>query len=37
MDGNNGRSLADGKKEMQGPGKVEDAKKKIHTKARKML
>ena len=37
MDGNNGRCLADGKKRMQRSGKVENVKKKIHARARKML
>ena len=37
MDGNNRRSLPDGRKEMQSPGEMEDVKKKIHARARKML
>ena len=36
MDGNNRRSLPDGRKEMQRPGEMEDVKK-IHARARKML
>ena len=37
MDGNNGRCLPDGRKEMQSPGKIENLKKKIHASARKVL
>ena len=37
MDGNNGRCLPDGRKEMQRPGKIENVKKKIHARARKVL
>ena len=37
MNRNNTRCLPDGRKGMQSPGKVEDVKKKIHARARKML
>ena len=35
--GNNRRCLPDGRKEMQRPGKIENVKKKIHARAKKML
>ena len=35
--GNNGRCIPDGRKRMRPPGKIEDVKKKIHAKARKVL
>ena len=35
--GNNGRCLPDGRKGMRRRGKIEDVKKKIHARARKML
>ena len=35
--GNNGRCLPDGRKGMQSPGEIEDVKKKIHARARKVL
>ena len=34
---NNRKCLPDGRKGMQSPGKIEDVKKKIHARARKML
>ena len=34
---NNGRCLPDGRKRMQSPGEIEDVKKKIHTRVKKML
>ena len=34
---NNRRCLPDGKKGMRRPGKIEDVKKKIHARARKMV
>ena len=37
VDGNNRRCLPDGRKGMQSPGEIEDVKKKIHSRARKML
>ena len=37
VDGNNGRCLPDGRKGMQSPGEIEDVKKKIHARARKVL
>ena len=37
VDGNNRRCLRDGRKGMQSPGKIEDVKKKIHARARKVL
>ena len=37
VDGNNGRCLPDGRKGMRRPGEIEDVKKKIHARARKML
>ena len=37
VDGNNKRCLPDGRKGMQSQGKIEDVKKKINAKARKML
>ena len=37
VDGNNRRCLPDGKKGMQSPEGIEDVKKKIHARARKML
>ena len=37
MDGNNGKCLPEGRKGKQRPGKIKDAKKKIHARARKML
>ena len=37
MYGNNRRCLPDGKKGMRRPGKVENVKKKIHARARKVL
>ena len=37
MNGNNRRCLSDGKKGMRRPGKIEDMKKKIYARARKML
>ena len=37
VDGNNGRCLPDGRKGMRRPGKIENVKKKIHARARKML
>ena len=37
VDGNNRRCFPDGRKGMQRPGKVEDVKKKIHARARKVL
>ena len=36
MDGNNGSCLANGKKEMSKPGKIENVKKKVHARARKV-
>ena len=33
----NGRCLPDGRKGMRRPGKIEDVKKKIHARARKMV
>ena len=35
--GNNGRCLPDERNGMQRPGEIEDVKKKIHARARKML
>ena len=35
--GNNGRCIPDGRKGMQRPGEIEDVKKKIHARARKVL
>ena len=35
--GNNGRCLPDGRKGMRRPEEIEDVKKKIHVRARKML
>ena len=35
--GNNGRCVPDGRKTMQRPGEIEEVKKKIHARARKML
>ena len=37
IDGNNRRCLPDGRKGMQKPGKIENVKKKIHARARKVL
>ena len=37
VDGNNERCLPDGKKGMQSLGEIEDVKKKIHARARKVL
>ena len=37
MDGYNGRCLPDGKKGMRRPGEIEDVKKKIHARAKKVL
>ena len=37
VDGNNRRCLPDGRKGMRRPGEIEDVKKKIHARARKML
>ena len=37
VDGNNGRCLPDGTKGMQSPEEIEDVKKKIHARARKVL
>ena len=37
IDGNSRGCLADARKGMQSSGKIEDRKKKIHTRARKML
>ena len=37
VDGNNGRCLPDGRKGMQRPVEIEDVKKKIHARARKVL
>ena len=37
VNGNNRRCLPDGRKGMQRPGKIEDEKKKIHARARKVL
>ena len=37
VDGNNRRRLPDGRKGMRRPGEIEDVKKKIHARARKML
>ena len=37
MYGNNRRCLPDRRKGMQSPGEIEDVKKKIHARARKML
>ena len=37
VDGNDRRCLLDGRKEMGRPGTIEDVKKKIHARARKML
>ena len=37
MDGNNRKCLPDGRKGMRRPGEIEDVKKKIHARARKML
>ena len=37
VDRNNRRCLPDGRKGMQSPGKIEDVKKKIHARARKIL
>ena len=37
MYGNNRRCLPDGRKGMRRPRKIEDVKKKIHARARKML
>ena len=37
VDGNIGRCLPHGRKGMQSPGKIEDVKKKIHARARKIL
>ena len=36
VDGNNGRCLPDGRKEMRIAGEIENVKKEIHTRARKM-
>ena len=36
MDGNNRRCLSDGREGMQSPGEIENVKKKIHARARKM-
>ena len=35
--GNARRCLPDGRKEMQSPGEIENVKKQIHARARKML
>ena len=37
VDGNNRRCLLDGRKGMRSPGKIENVKKKILARARKML
>ena len=37
VDENNRRYLPDGRKGMQSPGEIEDVKKKIHVRARKMF
>ena len=37
VDGNNRRCLPDGKKGMRSPGEIENVKKKIHARARKVL
>ena len=37
MNGNIGRCLPDGRKEMQRPGKTENVYEKIHARARKVL
>ena len=37
MDGNNRRCLPDERKEIQRPGKIENVKKKIHSRARKVV
>ena len=37
VDGNNKKYLPDGRKGMQSPGKIEDVKKKINARARKVL
>ena len=37
VDGNNRRCLPDGRNGMRRPGEIEDVKKKIHARARKML
>ena len=37
MDLNNGRCLPDGRKGMKRPGEIENVKKKIHARARKVL
>ena len=37
VDENNRRCLSDGRKELQSPGEIEDVKKKIHARARKMI
>ena len=37
VDGNNRRCLPDGREGMRRPGEIEDVKKKIHVRARKML
>ena len=37
VDGNNRKCLPDGRKGMQCPGEIEDVKKKIYARARKVL
>ena len=37
MDGNNRRCLPDGRKRISRPGEIEDVKKKIHARTRKVL
>ena len=37
VNGNNRRCLPDGRKRLQSLGEIEDVKKKIHARARKML
>ena len=37
IDGNDGRCLPRGRKRMQRPGKIENVKKKVHAKTRKVL
>ena len=37
VNGNNRRCLPNGRKETKSPGEIEDVKKKIHARARKML
>ena len=37
MDGNNGRGVLNGRKEILSPGKIENVKKKMHAKAIKGL